>query len=148
MKKVYVAGAMSGNELEYLRNLRKGIRLSVEVLQAGYIPFSPFIDYPFFLALREDEEITGEQIKNYSMEWLKVCDAILLVPGWENSKGTKAEIEKAIELNIPIFTSLEELRKNFEEGVISVTINGIVFPWDEFKNRPDDNENPWWSQNL
>jgi hypothetical protein len=122
MKKIYVAGAMSGTELEYLRNLRKGIRLSLNVLQAGFCPFSPFIDYPFFLALREDEEITGEQIKAYSLEWLEVCDAILLVPGYENSKGTLAEIKRAEELGIPIFTTLTSLIEHFENYSIGASI--------------------------
>ena len=106
---------MSGTELEYLRNLRKGIRLSVEVLQAGFCPFSPFINYSFFLALREEEEdITGEQIKAYSLVWLESCDALLLVPGYEHSKGTLAEIARAQELGIPIFTSLSALIGHFE----------------------------------
>ena len=36
-------------------------------------------------------------------------DAVLVVPGWENSTGTKKEIEVAINLGIPVFYTLEEL---------------------------------------
>lgn len=34
----------------------------------------------------------------------------LLVPEWENSKGTLKEIARARELNIPVYNSLDELK--------------------------------------
>jgi len=113
--KVYVAGPMSGNELDYLKNIRRGIRASVELLLKGFVPFSPFIDYPFFLALREGEEITAKQIKSYSLEWLEVCDAVLVLEGYEYSEGTQAEIARAVELDIPVFYSMEDLIEWYED---------------------------------
>lgn len=115
MKKIYIAGPMSdGSCINFLANIRKGIRVSVELLLLGYAPFSPFIDFQFFLALRNNEQITGEHIKEYSMEWLEVCDAVLVLYDFKNSVGTIAEIAKAMKLEIPIYYSLEELRNHFE----------------------------------
>jgi len=109
-KKIYIAGSISShNLLTSLENIRKGIKLSVEVLKAGFAPFSPFIDFQFSLV----EPITIDQYYGYSMAWLEVSDAILLVEGWENSKGTKAEIRRANELGIPVFTSLETMKDHF-----------------------------------
>jgi len=34
-----------------------------------------------------------------------------LVSGWENSKGTAAELARAEELKIPVFVSIEDLKK-------------------------------------
>ena len=48
-------------------------------------------------------------IKEYSLLWLELCDAVLLVPGWENSSGTRAELARAKELDIPVFGSLEAM---------------------------------------
>ena len=47
---------------------------------------------------------------NYTMEWLKVSDMVLVCPNWQNSKGTKAEIEKAKELGIPVYFDIEEIK--------------------------------------
>ena len=112
MKKVYVAGAMSDPDcIEFMQNLRKGIEVSKDLLLMGYAPYSPFIDFQFFLTCRGDEYITGELIKAYSMEWLEVSDCVLVLPGWEDSKGTFAEIARAQELNIPVYYSMEELEQ-------------------------------------
>jgi len=69
MKKVYVAGAFSGdNVLTILDNMRKGMRLATEVLLAGFAPFVPWFDYHFQLNLREGETLKVEDYYNYSME--------------------------------------------------------------------------------
>jgi hypothetical protein len=112
MKRVYVAGAYSaGNVLAVLDNIRKGMRVGLEVLLTGYAPFVPWFDFHFNLMLRDGELLTVQDFYNYSMAWLEVSTAVLVVPGWENSKGTNAEIARAQELNIPIFYSLDELKR-------------------------------------
>jgi hypothetical protein len=39
-----------------------------------------------------------------TMEAMRRCDAVCLVPGWERSAGTMAEIEEAKRLGIPVFS--------------------------------------------
>jgi hypothetical protein len=117
MYAVYVAGAMTpkrtGHPIEYLDNVRKGIRHAVRLLRGRYAVFCPMVDFPFWLALQDGEEITGEMIYEASLEMLRRCDAILLVPGWELSKGTEREIVEARLLGIPIFDTYEELENYF-----------------------------------
>lgn len=109
MDRIYVAGAMTDrNPLKFLANLSRGIRASVQLILKGYAPFSPFIDFQYFLNLREGEEITSERIKEISMRWLEVSDAVAVLPHSEQSQGTQAEIARAKELGIPVY-SLEEL---------------------------------------
>ena len=111
MKRVYVAGAYSaGNVIDVLDNMRKGMRLSTEAMLAGFAPFCPWLDYHFQLMLREGETLSVKDYYEYSLAWLEVSDAVLLVPGWENSKGTIAEIERAELLGIPVFTDLNLLK--------------------------------------
>lgn len=108
MKKVYVAGAISANNLEGgLRNLRQGILMGAELLKAGFAPFVPHLDFQYCLV--QDERIPVETFYEYDLEWLKVCDYILVLPNSENSKGVKEEIETAERLGIKIFTSVVEL---------------------------------------
>jgi nucleoside 2-deoxyribosyltransferase len=110
IQRVYIAGAMSSTHpLVFLENLRKGMRLSTEAILAGYSVFSPFIDFQLFFQLRDGESIPVSAIKESSLDWMEVADAVLLVPGWEESEGTKAELNLASELGIPVFDSLEDM---------------------------------------
>ena len=114
MKRVYVMGAYSAdNVIGVLDNIREGMRLATEVLLAGYAPFVPWFDFHFQLMLREGERLTVNDYYEYSLAWLEVSEAGILVPGWENSKGTLKEIERAKQLGIPVFHSLQELRQEF-----------------------------------
>jgi len=108
MKKVYIAGAISANNLEGgLRNLRQGILMGAELLKMGFAPFVPHLDFQYCLV--QDERIPVETFYNYDLEWLKVCDYILVLPNSENSKGVKKEIETAEMLGMPIFTNINDL---------------------------------------
>lgn len=111
--RVYVAGAYSAdNILDIFNNMRKGMRLGLEVLLAGYAPFVPWFDYHFQLMLRETETIPLSTYYEYSLAWLRVSNAVLVVPNSENSIGTQNEIKEAVHLGIPIFYSLDELNKS------------------------------------
>jgi len=111
MKKVYVAGAMSAdNILEMLQNIHDGIKLGAELLKRGYAPFVPHFDTAFKIQNGVDFDVPMQYYYDYTMEWLKVSDAVLVCPNWKNSKGTLAEIEKAKELSIPVYFNLEELK--------------------------------------
>lgn len=118
MIRVYIAGAITSTgeghpTIGFLTNIRNGIRATVEVLLKGYAPFCPFIDYQYWFLLRDGEKIPVEAIFKVSCSFLEVCNAVLVVPGWENSYGTKNEIELAGSLSIPVFYSLEELEAYF-----------------------------------
>jgi hypothetical protein len=106
MLRVYVAGKYNGpNVIDVLKNMRKGIALSGEVMKAGMAPFCPWLD--FQLGLTDD--FTVEQFRACSMEWVKCSDAMLLVEGWENSQGVADEIIVAHQFNVQIFSKLEDL---------------------------------------
>ena len=91
-------------------NMRAGMKASVEVLLSGNVPFCPWLDYQFWLVLPDGEEIPIEAIKAYSMEWLRVSEAILLLPGWEMSPGSCAELAEAKRLGLEVFDGMEQFR--------------------------------------
>jgi len=112
MIRVYIAGSYSSNNiLSILNNIRIGKRIAVEVMLAGFAPFCPFLDYQFHFMLREGEDLTIAHYQNYSIAWLEASHVMLVLPNSEDSKGTQVEIEKARELKIPIYYSLEDLIK-------------------------------------
>lgn len=117
--KVYVAGPISAHSnhtrplLCSLENIRRGIRASNRILLSGHIPFCPFTDFLLWFQLWPGEEITETMIKNYSLEWLKVCDCIVMIDGWEKSSGAKAEMRLARKLNKQVFMGVEAFLGTF-----------------------------------
>ena len=110
MKKIYIAGPYSADNItDCLENMRNGMRMGAKVLLAGYAPWVPWHDFHHHLMLRDSESLSIDDYYKFSIEWLKVSDYMLVLPGWENSKGTLAEIEIAEKHRIPVYHSLKKL---------------------------------------
>jgi len=114
MKTVYIAGPYSAdNVVDFLKNVRRGIAASVRWMRAGYAPFCPFLDFLYGLF----GEMPVERYQSISMEWLRRSDHVYVLRGWEGSKGTKAEIEEAKRLGIPVlYEGEEEVGKRHEDN--------------------------------
>ena len=108
--KIYVAGPYSAdNVIDILGNIRRGIDLSARLLAAGYSIFCPFLDFQFALTIYGGA-LTKADYQRNSMAWVDVSDAVLVsLPGWEKSRGTEREIERATSLRIPVFYSVTDL---------------------------------------
>lgn len=118
MKKIYVAGAYSGDNIhQILENMRIGLSFSSRLLTMGYAVYSPWTDFQLFLVDYYIPKISDQQIKEASLEWLKVSDAMFVVPNERNhlSKGLQYEIQKAKELSIPIFYSTKKMNEYFKK---------------------------------
>jgi len=87
------------------------VRYALDVFFAGYDPFCPGLDCLFFIKKNPDEVITEAMIKRYSKSWLKRCDALMLTPGWQTSRGTIGELKVCIEYDIPVFRTLDDLKQ-------------------------------------
>lgn len=108
MKRVYIAGKLNGMACDYIKNVHQMIIWAEKVRKLGFAVFVPGLDFLQGM-LFGDWEYT-DYFDN-SQPWLEVADAIFLVPGWESSKGTQKEIERATKQGIPVFTNLNELAK-------------------------------------
>lgn len=114
MIRVYVAGAYSAdNVIGVLDNIRKGIRKSTELLLKGYAPFCPWSDHQFQLQLQQDETLAVKDYYDYSMAWLEVSQAVLVISDPKFSKGTQREIIRAEELGIPVFLKESDFYEAF-----------------------------------
>lgn len=93
--RVYIAGPITKGERT--ENVRNAILAGEQVRRAGHAPYVPHLDflwgllvpvaYPDWLALDH--------------EWLKVCDALIRIPG--ESPGADKEVEWAMAQGIPVY---------------------------------------------
>ncbi len=121
--RVYIAGPYRSRTIEGLAaNMRRGIDLAAEVIQAGFAPEVPWLDFDLLLTGR----VTVEQLQSVSMAKLESCGAVLLAPGWERSRWTLAEIAHAKAFAIPLFFDLHTMREHLDKGGVS---EGISSAW-------------------
>jgi hypothetical protein len=106
-KRIYIAGAYSGPDvITVLGNMRRGLELSAEIASLGFAVYSPWTD----CLLHFQRPIPLEAAYRQGMAWLEVSDAVVLVQqGAEQSHGTQAELARARELELPIFTEVADL---------------------------------------
>ena len=98
-KKVYIAGPFKGaSAWEIENNVRKAEAIMLAVNAAGGAALAPHLQGRYMYGTL-DEAAWLE----VDFAWLEVAEALLVLPGSENSKGTQQEVVRAVELNIPIF---------------------------------------------
>lgn len=96
---------LAGPFIDDMEKSRKAFEeAAFPVWKAGFFAFNPIAN-GIYMHGRVSEEVFKERIL-----WiLEKMDALLMLPDWKKSAGATAEREKAIELGIPVFESLEEL---------------------------------------
>jgi hypothetical protein len=99
----YIAGAYRGKTVsEIRRNIEKAREVAERVWAAGQVAICPHLNTAFMDGVAPDEVfLEGDLIL------LKFCQNMILVPGWENSSGTKNEIEFARSNHIEVYDSIE-----------------------------------------
>jgi hypothetical protein len=107
MRVVYVAGKFSApDQWQRSRNVRAAETVAFAVAEVGAMPLNPLANTAnFFGTLRDEFWYDG------TLELLRRCDAVILVPGWEGSKGVAAEVKEAERLGMKVFTRVEELKE-------------------------------------
>jgi hypothetical protein len=104
---VYVAGRYRApTHYEVARNIAaaRAIGEAVCALGLNAYPLIPHCNTAHMDGLRED----GYWLAG-TMQVLRRCDCVLLVPGWESSSGTRAEIREAETLGKPVFHAVDDL---------------------------------------
>jgi hypothetical protein len=106
MLKCYVAGKLNSDAVGYIQNMHKMIKAAREIRKLGVAVYVPCND---FLEGLVDGEFSYKDYFENSQPWLEASDIIFVCPGWEDSTGTKKEIELARTLKKSIFFSFEDL---------------------------------------
>lgn len=93
--RVYIAGPKG----EQFINVRNAVLVGQAVLDVDHDPFIPHL-CAFWSMITGEADY--EKWMNYDMEWLKVSDVLVRMPG--ESSGADREVARAKELHIPIIT--------------------------------------------
>jgi nucleoside 2-deoxyribosyltransferase len=111
VKAIYIAGKLSDpNTIEYIKNVSNMMDQAQAVKELGFSVFVPAID--ILMGIKFGYDLYSDYFDN-SLPWLAKADAVILVPGWETSKGTKRELAIAEELGIPVFENIIDLKEFF-----------------------------------
>jgi len=82
---LYLAGPYSG---DIDANIQAARKIAIELWEAGYTVFCPHLNTAHF---EIDCKCTYLEYLNGDMEILRRCDALVLMPTWESSKGAQTE---------------------------------------------------------
>lgn len=104
---VYIAGPYrAATPWQVLGNVRAAQEVALHVWKTGAVALCPHSNTGLF-----DGECPDEVWLDGDKELLRRCDAVLLTNDWRESRGARAERELALEIGLPVFEALGELRK-------------------------------------
>jgi len=106
--RVYIAGPYRADTPEGVDvNIAMAREAMALLLQAGHTPFCPHSMTARFE--RDYPNIPDDRYLETDLEWLRFCDGILMLPGWQQSSGSRREFELAREMGLDLFqASLDE----------------------------------------
>lgn len=120
MKLIFIAGPFSADTKEKVeQNILTTEQLGFKVAELGMAPIVPNSMGRSWRGIPSYETWI-----NTTKFILSQCSVVLIAPNWENSNGTKKEIEYAEQLNIPVFYSIAELENYIKINFGSVSLAG------------------------
>jgi hypothetical protein len=105
---IYISSPYSAPTLrDRVKNVYKAIDAGIEVMRKGHFPIIPVLMHYFDLrATKEGIIFSWENYMAHDLKLLSRCDALLSLG---SSRGCDIEFKYALDLELPIFYSVEEI---------------------------------------
>ncbi len=97
-RRIYIAGAITGADIQH-QILLSGF-VNAWLVNRGWAVFNPFGSCMNDACL----VVPNEKWYAQDLEWLADCDALVLLPGWETSRGSNRELAQALEDDLEVYT--------------------------------------------
>lgn len=106
---IYIAGPYRAEHpYQIQQNINNAWNLGVEICQLGYYPVIPHLSTMHMEGLG-----TAEFFIEATLEVMRRCDGVLVIPDYFTSKGTLGEIKEATKLGIPVFYNKHDMHEYF-----------------------------------
>jgi nucleoside 2-deoxyribosyltransferase len=106
--RIYIAGPIRAKTLALEKaNIERARDACADLILIGHAPFCPHTHTENFGRLYP--AITYEDYMRMDLQWLDLCDAVLMLPGWKQSQGAKLEYLYAAKLGLPIYTDVIDI---------------------------------------
>ena len=110
---IYISGPITGKTpIEWQNNLDLGRMFAIEMMAAGIPYHSPHLNTWHFEQQTILSDITWQDYIDMDFEIIKRCSGIIMMQGWENSKGAVVERDFAMANSIPVYYSISEIITN------------------------------------
>lgn len=107
MKVIYVAGPYTAYTHYGIQiNIARAAETAVKCWKKGWAVVCPHLNVANF-HIYYGKGFTESDIVEGCLELLERCDAVVMLPGWERSEGSKKEHEAAKKLGLLIFYGLD-----------------------------------------
>lgn len=99
--RVYVSGRYSGKDsFEITHHITAARKVAIELWNMGHWAFCPHLNTAHF---EEDCEAQYDTYIKGDLAFIDNVEAMVMVPGWEDSKGANLERDYALSLEMPVY---------------------------------------------